>query len=193
MSNILEWYEKQSDRLRLIFVIISGVALATSLTFSWSGNADKIALFDPAWIAILLCGVPIVLGAIVGVVKDHDITADVLVALALIGSLILKEFFAAGEVAFIMQIGSILEDFTSDRAKKGISKLIKLSPKKANLFVDGQIKIIEADQVKLGDILQVRAGESIPVDGKIIEGSTSIDQSAMTGESIPVEKIRVTL
>ncbi|MDD5928690.1 MAG: cation-translocating P-type ATPase [Spirochaetales bacterium] len=188
MSNILEWYEKQSDRLRLIFVIISGVALATSLTFSWTGNADKIAGFDPAWIAIVLCGVPIVLGAIVGVVKDHDITADVLVALALIGSLILKEFFAAGEVAFIMQIGSILEDFTSDRAKKGISKLIKLSPKKANLFVDGQIKIIEADQVKLGDILQVRAGESIPVDGKIIEGSTSIDQSAMTGESIPVEK-----
>lgn len=188
MSNIVEWYEKQSDRLRLIFVIISGVALTTSLTFSWTGNAAKIAGFDPAWIAIILCGVPIVLGAIVGVVKDHDITADVLVALALIGSLILKEFFAAGEVAFIMQIGSILEDFTSDRAKKGISKLIKLSPKKENLFVDGQIKIIEADQVKLGDILQVRAGESIPVDGKIIEGSTSIDQSAMTGESIPVEK-----
>ena len=188
MSNILEWYEKQSDRLRLIFVIISGVALATSLTFCWTGNADRIAGFDPAWIAIVLCGLPIVLGAIVGVVKDHDITADVLVALALIGSLILKEFFAAGEVAFIMQIGSILEDFTSDRAKKGISKLIKLSPKKANLFVNGQIKIIEADQVKLGDILQVRAGESIPVDGKIIEGSTSIDQSAMTGESIPVEK-----
>ena len=188
MSNILEWYEKQSDRLRLIFVIISGVALATSLTFSWTGNADKIAGFDPAWIAIVLCGLPIVLGAIVGVVKDHDITADVLVALALIGSLILKEFFAAGEVAFIMQIGSILEDFTSDRAKKGISKLIKLSPKKANLFVGGLIKIIEADQVKLGDILQVRAGESIPVDGKIVEGNTSIDQSAMTGESIPVEK-----
>lgn len=191
MSNILEWYEKQSDRLRLIFVIISGVVLATSLTFSWTGNADKIAGFDPAWIAIVLCGLPIVLGAIVGVVKDHDITADVLVALALIGSLILKEFFAAGEVAFIMQIGSILEDFTSDRAKKGISKLIKLSPKKANLMVggkEGQVKIIDADQVKLGDILQVRAGESIPVDGKIIEGSTRIDQSAMTGESIPIEK-----
>ena len=191
MSNILEWYEKQSDRLRLIFVIISGVALATSLTFSWTGNADKIAGFNPAWIAIVLCGLPIVLGAIVGVVKDHDITADVLVALALIGSLILKEFFAAGEVAFIMQIGSILEDFISDRAKKGISKLIKLSPKKANLMVggkEGQVKIIDADQVKLGDILQVRAGESIPVDGKIIEGSTRIDQSAMTGESIPIEK-----
>ena len=184
----LQWYEKQRDRLRLIFVIVSGLALAASLTFSWTGNADKIAVIDPAWIAIFLCGLPIILGAITGVVRDHDITADVLVALALIGSLILKEFFAAGEVAFIMQIGSILEDFTSERAKKGISKLIRLSPKKANLFADGQVKIIEADRVKLGDILQVKAGESIPVDGKIIEGSTSIDQSAMTGESIPVEK-----
>ena len=189
MSKLSAWYEKNSDRLRLIFVVISGIALAVSLIFSWTGNADKIADFDPAWLSIVLCGLPIILGAIVGLVKDHDITADVLVALALIGSLILKEFFAAGEVTFIMQIGSILEDFTSDRAKKGISKLIKLSPKKANLYVDGQVKIIEAGQVKLGDILQVRAGESVPVDGKIIEGSTSIDQSAMTGESLPVEKV----
>ena len=189
MSKLSAWYEKNSDILRLIFVVISGISLAVSLIFSWTGNADKIADFDPTWLAIVLCGLPIVLGAVVGVVKDHDITADVLVALALIGSLILKEFFAAGEVAFIMQIGSILEDFTSERAKKGISKLIKLSPKKANLLVDGQVKIIEAGQVKLGDILQVRAGESVPVDGKIIEGSTSIDQSAMTGESLPVEKV----
>lgn len=189
MSKLSAWYEKNSDKLRLIFVIISGIALAVSLIFSWTGNADKIADFDPAWLAIVLCGLPIVLGAIVGLVKDHDITADVLVAMALIGSLVLKEFFAAGEVAFIMQIGSILEDFTSEHAKKGISKLIKLSPKKANLLIDGQIKIIDADQVKLGDILQVRAGESVPVDGKIIEGSTSIDQSAMTGESLPVEKV----
>ena len=189
MSKLSAWYEKNSDRLRLIFVIISGIALTVSLIFSWTGNSDKIAAFDPAWLAIILCGLPIVLGAIVGVVKDHDITADLLVAMALIGSLILKEFFAAGEVAFIMQIGSILEDFTSERAKKGISKLIKLSPRKANLLVDGQIKVIEAEEVKLGDILQVRAGESVPVDGKIIEGSTSIDQSAMTGESLPVERV----
>ncbi len=188
MAKISEWYEKNSDRLRLIFVAVSGVCLALSLIFSWTGKGELLSTFDPAWVAVVLCGLPIVLGAIVGVVRDHDITADVLVALALIGSLILEEYFAAGEVAFIMQIGSILEDFTSDRAKKGISKLIKLSPKKANLYADGKVKVIDVDQICLGDILQVRAGESIPVDGKIIEGSTSVDQSAMTGESIPVEK-----
>ena len=188
MAKISEWYEKNSDRLRLIFVAVSGVCLALSLIFSWTGKGELLSTFDPAWVAVVLCGLPIVLGAIVGVVRDHDITADVLVALALIGSLILEEYFAAGEVAFIMQIGSILEDFTSDRAKKGISKLIKLSPKKANLYADGKVKVIDVDQICLGNILQVRAGESIPVDGKIIEGSTSVDQSAMTGESIPVEK-----
>ena len=188
MAKISAWYEEHSDRLRLIFVIVSGIGLAASLFLGWTGHAALLGRFDPAWVAIVLCGVPIVLGAIVGVVKDHDITADVLVALALIGSLILREFFAAGEVAFIMQIGSILEDFTSGRARQGISKLITLSPRKANLFADGTVKVIGADEVRLGDILQVRAGESIPVDGKIIEGSTSVDQSAMTGESVPLEK-----
>ena len=66
MSNILEWYEKQSDRLRLIFVIISGVALATSLTFSWTGNADKIAGFDPAWLVVISLTTAIVAGTIIG-------------------------------------------------------------------------------------------------------------------------------
>ena len=188
MENISTWYQKNGDRLRLVFVVISGACLFVSLLLGWTGNASLAARCDPAWAAIVLCGVPIVLGAIVGLVRDHDITADVLVALALIGSLILKEFFAAGEVAFIMQVGSILEDFTSERAKKGISRLIKLSPQKANLYEGGLVRIVDAAQVRQGDIIQVLAGEAVPVDGKIIRGCTSVDQSAMTGESVPVEK-----
>ena len=188
MENISAWYQKNGDRLRLVFVVISGACLFVSLLLGWTGNASLAARCDPAWAAIVLCGVPIVLGAIVGLVRDHDITADVLVALALIGSLILKEFFAAGEVAFIMQVGSILEDFTSERAKKGISRLIKLSPQKANLYEGGLVRIVDAAQVRQGDIIQVLAGEAVPVDGKIIRGCTSVDQSAMTGESVPVEK-----
>ena len=93
------------------------------MILGWTGNEGIISIVF-AWIAIVLCGLPIIIGAVVGIIKDHDITADLLVSLALIGSLILKEWFAAGEVAFIMQIGSLLEDFTSSRAKKGI----RLSP-----------------------------------------------------------------
>jgi len=188
MKNFLKWYDEHSSVIRLIFTIASGVALLISLVFTWTGNAGELVL-DPAWIAIILCGLPIIIGAVVGVVKDHDITADVLVSLALIGSMILKEWFAAGEVAFIMQIGSILEDFTSERAQKGISKLIKLTPRKANLLRDnGELTVVDANNVAIGDLFQVLAGEAVPVDGEIIEGSTSIDQSAMTGESVPVEK-----
>ena len=185
MRKLSAWYEEKSDTIRLISVVISGVFLALSLGLDWTG---KSAAVNPAWAAIVLCGVPIVAGAAAGLVRDKDITADVLVAIALIGSLILKEFFAAGEVAFIMQIGSILEDFTSERAKKGISKLLKLNPQKANLWENGAVRVIGAESVKKGDILQVRAGEEIPVDARIIEGSTSVNQSAMTGESMPVEK-----
>ncbi len=188
MKVFSEWYEKNSDRIRLVSVIASGICLFASLLLDWTGHESVVKKCDPAWVAIVLCGIPIVFGAIVGVVKEHDITADVLVSLALIGSLALKEFFAAGEVAFIMQIGSILEDFTSDRAKKSISKLIKLNPQKANLVENGTITLIDADNVKLGDVLQVKAGEAIPVDGTIIEGISSVDQSSMTGESVPVEK-----
>ncbi|MBR1911329.1 MAG: cadmium-translocating P-type ATPase [Treponema sp.] len=188
MKDFSEWYEKNSDRIRLVSVIASGICLFASLLLDWTGHESVVKKCDPALVAIVLCGIPIVFGAIVGVVKEHDITADVLVSLALIGSLALKEFFAAGEVAFIMQIGSILEDFTSDRAKKSISKLIKLNPQKANLVENGTVTLIDADNVKLGDVLQVKAGEAIPVDGTIIEGISSVDQSSMTGESVPVEK-----
>jgi len=185
MKIILDWYEKNSSIIRIFMTIISGVSLFASLILGWM-NVNLV--IDPSWIAIFLCGVPIVVGAAIGVIKDHDITADLLVSLALIGSMILREWFAAGEVAFIMQIGSILEDFTSDRAKKGIAKLIKLAPQKANLIKDGSEIVVNVDDINVDDVLIVRAGESIPVDGVIIEGTTSVDQSAMTGESLPIDK-----
>ncbi len=119
---------------------------------------------------------------------DHDVKADVLVSLALIACLITKEFFAAGEVAFIMQIGTLLEDFTSSRAQKGIQKLIKLTPQTTRILWNGQEALVNAEEIKAGDILRVIAGESIPVDGVILEGSTTVNQAVMTGESIPVDK-----
>lgn len=178
-----KWY-KDEAKIRLIRIAVSGVALVLSL-----GKWVKLPYgIDIAWIAILLCGVPIVFGAAKAVIKEHDIKADVLVSLALIGCLIAREFFAAGEVAFIMEIGSALEDFTSERARKGIEKLIKIIPKTAFVRRDNKEIEIPAEEVRTGDILIVHAGETIPVDGVIVKGSTALDQSAMTGESIPVDK-----
>ena len=167
----------------IIFLVISGIALICSLT----GILDFLP-FDIAWVAIILCGVPIILEAIIGLVTAFDIKADVLVSLALIASICIGEDFAAGEVAFIMQIGALLEDLTVAKARAGIEKLVKLTPQTARIVRGGVESLVPACEVKIGDILRVLPGEGIAVDGIITSGQTSIDQAVMTGEPIPIDK-----
>lgn len=144
--------------------------------------------FDAAWIAIVLCGPPIILEAIIGMVTAFDIKADVLVSIALIASVIIGEDFAAGEVAFIMQLGALLEDLTVAKARAGIEKLVHLTPGTARIIRNGQEEMIPAEQVEVGDLLRVLPGETVPVDGIIKTGQTSVNQAVMTGESLPVDK-----
>lgn len=165
----------------ILFLIISGVALIFSFI------DKKIFDIDMAWIAILFCGIPIIKGAIEGLISEFDIKADVLVSMALIASIIIGEVFAAGEVAFIMQIGAFLEEFTVRKSRKGIEKLVHLTPTLARVITGNEEKTIPAKDVKINDILRVNPGETIPVDGIITKGKTSIDNSIMSGESIPLE------
>ena len=179
LEAFLEWGGVKKD---ICCLVISGIALIISIF-------DLIPLpFDAAWIAIVLCGIPIILEAIIGLVTAFDIKADVLVSIALIASVIIGEDFAAGEVAFIMQLGALLEDLTVAKARAGIEKLVHLTPQTARRLLDGREEIIAAELVNVGDILRVLPGETIPVDGEIIAGETSINQSVMTGESLPVDK-----
>lgn len=126
--------------------------------------------------------------AIIGLITAFDIKADVLVSLALVASVLIGEDFAAGEVAFIMQLGALLEDLTVSKAREGIEKLVHLIPQTARVLIDGSEKIIPAEQVKIDDRIRVLPGETVPVDGNIISGQTSINQAVMTGESLPVDK-----
>jgi len=183
MKSIKQWFLEELKR-DLIFVIISAVALL----FSLLGWFKTVLPFDASWVAILLCGIPIIIGAIKGLVLDHDIKADVLVSIALVASIYIQEYFAAGEVALIMAIGTLLENGTARKAHDGIEKLIKLTPQTARVIRAGLETVVPADQVALGDTLIVLAGETIAVDGVILSGQTSIDQSVMTGESLPVDK-----
>lgn len=144
--------------------------------------------FDTAWIAVILCGIPIIKETVIGLVTEFDLKADVLVSIALVASLIIGEIFAAGEIAFIMTIGAYLEERTVAKARAGIEKLVRLTPTFARLVRNGEEVTLPAEQVKRGDILRVLAGESIPVDGTIVKGQTSVNQSVMTGESLPVDK-----
>lgn len=164
------------------FLVLSGAALIVSLF-------DLVPFpFDAAWIAIILCGLPIVLEAVIGLITSFDIKADVLVSMALIASVCIGEDFAAGEVAFIMQLGALLEDLTVAKARAGIEKLVHLTPQTARILTPGGDKIIPAEDVAIGDHIRVLPGETIPVDGIITSGTTSINQAVMTGESLPVDK-----
>ena len=163
-------------------LVISGLALLFSIF-------DLVPLpFDPAWIAIILCGIPILLEAFIGLVTAFDIKADVLVSLALIASVCIGEDFAAGEVAFIMQLGALLEELTVARARAGIERLVKLTPRTARVITAGGEQILPAKDVQVGDRIRVLPGETIPVDGRILSGQTSVNQAVMTGESLPVDK-----
>ncbi len=141
---------------------------------------------NPAWVAIVLCGAPIVIEAFIAVVTEFDVKADLLVSLALIASVCIGEYFAAGEVALIMQLGGLLEELTVERAQRGIQRLIELAPRRARVVAaDGSTHEIDADAAELDQVVRVLPGETVPVDGRVVSGSTSIDESAVTGEPMP--------
>ncbi len=182
MGKLEELLEIGGTKKDITMLVISGIAIVLSLL------GISPFPFDMSWIAIVLCGLPIILEAIVGLVTEFDIKADVLESLALIASVCIGEDFAAGEVAFIMQLGGLLEELTVAGARAGIEKLVHLTPQTARVIKDGKENVIPAEKVQVGDILRVLPGEGVPVDGIIISGQTSVNQAVMTGESLPVDK-----
>ncbi|TCL53732.1 copper/silver-translocating P-type ATPase [Kineothrix alysoides] len=173
---------KNDEKGTTLFLCLSLISLVVSFF-----NIGHLPI-NVAWLAILLCGIPIIKGAVFGLAAKFDIKADVLVSLALVASVIIGETFAAGEIALIMAVGAFLEERTVVKARAGIEKLVYLSPATARVVCDGEEQIIPAEHVQVGDTLRVLAGETIAVDGIITKGQTAVDQSVMTGESLPVDK-----
>ena len=168
--------------------IVGGLFLILSLCLSLAGITPPV---DPAWAAVLVCGIPLVYLAIWRMISNKGIariSSALLISIAMVAAIAINDLFAAGEVAFIMALGAILEDKTTERAQKGLKKLISLVPKSARRIKDGHEEQITLEEVQVDDIIRILPGESIPVDGIIIAGITSIDQSVMTGESLPVDK-----
>lgn len=212
----------------LPMTVVGGVFLIMSFVFPRTGIVLPI---DPAWVTVMICGIPLLYLAVWRVIYNkgiRKISSALLISIAMIAAIAIGDLFAAGEVAFIMEIGAILEDMTTNRAKKGLKKLISLAPTQGRRITDGKSingksineknvngksinekflnekfinvkcinekfineleEMIPAEQIRRNDVLRVLPGETIPVDGIIIRGETSIDQSIMTGESLPVDK-----
>lgn len=181
----------------LPMTIVAGVFLLLDLVphlmEEFGGEAVQLSFlpFDPAWVTIIISGIPLLYLAIWRVIYNpgiSKISSALLICIAMFAAIGIGDLFAAGEVAFIMAIGAILEDMTTERAKKGLKKLISLAPTQGRRVANGKEEMISADAIRLDDILRVLPGETIPVDGVIVSGETSVDQSIMTGESLPVDE-----
>ena len=169
----------RDQKIDILLIALSTLSLILSFTLS----IDYIS-----WIAVALCGIPIFKECIEGLITEFDIKADLLVTIAIIASVIIGEVFAAGEIATIMAIGEFLEEYTVSKTHGRIEELVKMTPQVATRIKNGIEEKIPVKKVEIGDILKVLPGESIPTDGTIIAGETSIDQSTLTGESLPVDK-----
>lgn len=168
--------------------LVGGIFLVLSFALSRAGVNLAV---DPAWITVVISGIPLLYLAIWRIIYNpgiSKISSALLICVAMFAAIAVSDLFAAGEVAFIMAIGAILEDMTTERAKKGLKKLISLAPTQGRKIDNGKEVMIPAKDIKKGDILRILPGETIPVDGIIITGETSVDQSIMTGEALPVDK-----
>lgn len=184
--------EKIMEKMKSVpATILGGLCLLASLILPKVLGENLPLYLDPAWVAVILSGIPLLHLALWRVVHNKGISkisSALLISVAMIAAILIGDLFAAGEVAFIMAIGEMLEDKTTARARKGLKKLIGLAPVTGRRVTAEGEETIPAEQIRVGDILRILPGEIIPVDGEIIEGETSVDQSVMTGESMPVDK-----
>ncbi|MDO5824407.1 cation-translocating P-type ATPase [Methanobrevibacter sp.] len=169
----------KKEKIDIIIILISTISLVAEFILS---------INHLSWISIMLCGIPIFKECLEGLITEFDIKADLLVSIAIIASVIIGEIFAAGEIATIMAIGGFLEEYTVSKTQGKIKELINMTPQLATRIKNETEEKIAIEDVNVGDILKVLPGESIPTDGIIINGETSIDQSTLTGESLPVNK-----
>lgn len=168
--------------------VVSGVFLVCSLALPYLGVELPA---DPAWGAVAISGIPLLYLAVWRIIHNpgiSKISSALLITVAMLAAIAIGDLFAAGEVAFIMAIGAILEEMTTNRAKKGLKQLIRLAPVRGRRLKDSREEMILAEEIRRGDTLRILPGETIPVDGAIISGETSVDQSILTGESLPVDK-----
>lgn len=173
-----------------LFLLLDGIPHLME-EFGGQSPFQNIFPFEPSWVTVIICGFPLVYLSIRRIVYNKGISkisSALLISMAMFAAVAIGDIFAAGEVAFIMALGALLEESTTERAKEGLKKLISLAPVKGRKIQDNKEIMISVESIQSGDYLRILPGETIPVDGRIINGETTVDQSIMTGESIPVDK-----
>jgi Cd2+/Zn2+-exporting ATPase len=156
------------------------------IIFGWSSRLlGNMLVFNASMlIASIILGYDVARSALLSL-KYRVISINLLVFIAALGGIYLREYWEAAAVTFLFVFGSYLEAKALGRTRNALAALIQVIPMKANLLSNGEIKIVEIEEIKTGDIVVVKPGEKIPVDGKIINGQAAVDEATITGESIP--------
>lgn len=162
--------------------------LAVMIFVTWLLWRQGITARNWAVIPHIIGGTVIVWNTTLVTLAKRRITAGILVFMALIGTAYIHEYVAGAIVAFMMIFGEFLEEITLERTRNAVRELVNLAPDTARKNVNGEFKMVPVSEVQVDDIVLVQPGERIPVDGKIIKGQAAINESSITGESMPVDK-----
>ena len=175
-------------RLRDFYITFAAAVLALlSYLVDYDSQATSYLGDGLALVSVAINGLPIIWGAAKGLIK-REVNVDELVSLAIIASLVQGEFLTAAVVSFVMTLGGLIEQVTSESARNAIRSLMQISPETATVLVGDTEKEVPVDEVSVGDVILVKPGDRIPVDADIIDGVSLVDESSMTGEPLPVEK-----
>ena len=189
--------KKQKKVLRRI--IISAVLLvAMAVTFTVLEKTGTVDLENPSimWrcieivaylIPYLIIGYDILKKAFLGIIHGEVFDENFLMAIATVGAMVLGEYKEASAVMLFYQIGELFQSYAVGKSRKNITALMDIRPDYANIEKDGKLEQVDPDDVQIGTVIVVQPGEKVPIDGKVVEGSSSLNTSALTGESVPRE------
>ena len=167
---------------RGIKIIISAILFVLALVIPFSNEWINNGLFI---ISYLVVGFEILKKAVRNIFRGKVFDENFLMAVATIGAFAISEFPEAVAVMLFYQVGELFQSYAVDKSRKSIASLMDIRPDYANIEKDGKIEKVDPDEVKIGDIIIVKTGEKIPLDGVVVEGTSSLDTMALTGESVP--------
>ncbi len=177
--------EAKSERYVLIY-LIGGMLVLTTLISNVFGLLPELVAQIPALIGSVILAVPL-FGAALGEIRRQQISSNTLASLAILAAIMSQMYAVAGSLAFILLVADQFVRRTAWGAQRAIEQLIGLTPDIARLVEEGAEREVPLEQIKVGQVVRVRPGENLPVDGVVIEGRSTINQASLTGEAVPVE------
>lgn len=182
-------FTKITRNVLTLIGVVFGAVLFIVVGGEWFGLFDKVTAIVPwpVWLALILIGGYPIFRNVIRATLKRQVISHTLMTVGVIAAIVVGQWTTALIVVFFMRVGEYAEQFTAERGRKALKDLTKMAPTRAHLLVDGEERDVPVGDVRVGDVVVVRPGEQIPVDGAVVDGHATINQAAITGESMPVE------